>query len=156
MFCNCRCEKGSRSKMLGLAAPKKFAQGSQLYAAGPTFWGSGLFASPFRSQCTRAPKGPVFSTTGSSVPTPCKYSLSYHHHPPSHSSPFSLLTLLDHIIELQVLLWFQKALDLRLHLYPNLTVACAPVSYSDNVFVFVWSAPNPSSWRPPSTAQPVP
>jgi hypothetical protein len=46
-----------------------------------------------------------------------------YHHPLPQSSLFSLLTLFNHIIELQVLLWFQKALDLRLLWYPILTVA---------------------------------
>ena len=121
MFCNCRCEKGSRSKNVRIGSAEKVCPRVSTLCSWTDFLGLGFLRLTVSIPMhTRPHKGPVFSTTGSSVPTPCNYTLSYHHHPPSHSSSFSLLTLLDHIIELQVLLWFQKALDLRLHLYPNL------------------------------------
>src|ERR1700751_1137515 len=105
--------------MLGLAAPKKVLpeglNSMQLDRLGARV------SSPhrFHPNAHAPPKDPVFSTTGSSVPTLVN-TLSYHHLSPQSSS-FSLLTLLDHIIELQVLLWFHEALDLPLLLYPTPT-----------------------------------
>jgi hypothetical protein len=72
---------------VGLAAPKSLLKGSQLYAAGSTFGARVPSPHPFRSQYARAPKRPVFSATGSSIPTPCKYSL-----PPPPSTKLSILT----------------------------------------------------------------
>lgn len=142
MFCSCRCHKSSRSKMLGLAAPKSLLKGLNSMQLDRLLGLGSLRLTRFDPNTHAPPKDPFLV-----LPAPQFRPLvnTLYHHPLPQSSLFSLLTLFNHIIELQVLLWFQKALDLRLLWYPILTVACAPVSYSDNIFVFVWSAPNPSS-----------
>ena len=83
MFCSCRCHKSSRS----IGSAEKFAQGSQLYAAGSTF--GARVPSPHRliPMHTRPQNEPVFSTTGSSVPTLVN-TLSYYHSP--STKPFIL------------------------------------------------------------------
>jgi hypothetical protein len=97
--------------MSGLAAPKKFCPRVSTLCSSVNL-GLGFLRLTV-SFSIHSPKEPVFSTAGSSPPTPSTHPLQ-----PSittHKAPsFSLLTLHDHTIDLQRATWFRKAFDLRL------------------------------------------
>ena len=134
----------AKSVAVVLAAPKKVCPRVSTLCRWIDFGARVPSPHPFHSQWTRASKGPVFSTTGSSVPTLVN-TLSYYHSPstkPSILTPYSSrshyrasgASLVSRGVG-STTSFVAKTLPSLAHLYHIPT----------NIFVYAWSAPNLAS-----------